>query len=217
MPFNENHPPQSQGDGLTRSEADALAAGKVPNSVPLPGLNRLRTGRRPSERDQARRASAGLTSFHSVLFPEPNVLPEVPTTPDFFHDLNSDQVVSFLAAGGREYDPASVFYSRQSDLDAISWRHLGEYVGSTSFSQLATQAREGLANLSAICYRLLIKDSSITVRPCDGEAGCTALLEKTFEKFRQDTVADYRTKVADMAGLALKGARPVVHTTDFQQ
>jgi DNA mismatch repair protein MutS len=83
-----------------------------------------------------------------------------------------------------------------------AWReYLTGYVGSDSFRKLATEARKLLADLSSISYCLLIKDSSITVRPYGGEADYTVAVEETFEKFRRGAVKDYRVKFADYGSL----------------
>ena len=89
-----------------------------------------------------------------------------------------------------------------------AWReYLAGYVGSDSFRKLATEAAKLKADLSAIRYSLVIKDSSITVRPYEGEADYTVAVEETFEKFRRGAVEDYRVKFAAVGTLNHVGAQ----------
>lgn len=64
-------------------------------------------------------------SADSVLFPsavEPP-LEGRPTVPDFFSDLNLDQIVATVIAKKQEYDLAPFFYWPLHDADAVSFRH----------------------------------------------------------------------------------------------
>lgn len=60
--------------------------------------------------------------FHSVLYERPDALhpAQEPQAPDFFHDLQLDQVVAAITAGRQEYDLAPFFQARLHDLDAIA-------------------------------------------------------------------------------------------------
>jgi DNA mismatch repair ATPase MutS len=65
-----------------------------------------------------------LAPFHSVLYerPEAQVERERPEAPDFFHDLQLDQIVEAITAGRTEYELAPIFHARLHDLDAIAYR-----------------------------------------------------------------------------------------------
>jgi len=95
--------------------------------------------------------------------------------------------ISNLAQALAEFDLAS------RGLRAFR-RYLTEYVASSAFQALSTDAATLFSDLSAIHYCLLIKDGSVTVRDYAAEDDYSAAVEHTFEKFRRDAVKDYRTK-----------------------
>jgi DNA mismatch repair protein MutS len=69
--------------------------------------------------------SAGATRFHSILFREADEVlrREAPAEPEFFHDLNLDQIVDAITAPWKDYDLRPFFEARLHDLDAIAYRH----------------------------------------------------------------------------------------------
>jgi len=62
--------------------------------------------------------------FSGVLFTTKEDAAKVsPVAPDFFTDLNLDQVVNAITAGREEYDLKPFFYTPLKDLDAVAYRH----------------------------------------------------------------------------------------------
>ena len=64
-------------------------------------------------------------TFHSILFRSPEDRPpsEALATPDFFIDLNLDQVVQAITAGKSEYNLTPFFHWPLRDVDAVLYRH----------------------------------------------------------------------------------------------
>ena len=76
---------------------------------------------------------------------------------------------------------------------------LTDYVASPAFGRLVADARTVVADLGAIRYNVLIRGTSVTVQPCDGEIDYTVSVEQTFEKFRRGEVKDYPGSCASTA------------------
>jgi DNA mismatch repair protein MutS len=72
--------------------------------------------------------------------------------------------------------------------------YLARYTESTAFKSLAVETEQIKFTLSSIRYSLHIKENSITVGKSGAEADYSAVVEKTFEKFKQGGVKDYRVK-----------------------
>jgi DNA mismatch repair protein MutS len=64
-------------------------------------------------------------TFHSVLFERPEDSKRTGTAeaPDFFGDLNLDQIVAAITAGKEEYNLTPFFHVPLDDVDAIVFRH----------------------------------------------------------------------------------------------
>jgi DNA mismatch repair ATPase MutS len=72
--------------------------------------------------------------------------------------------------------------------------YVTSYVGSVRFVSLLSETRKLKADLSTVKYCVLIKGSSFTVRKYESESDYSADVERTFDKFKQGAVTDYRVK-----------------------
>ena len=121
-------------------------------------------GRRGTTRRQPRdgvQMDAAQMPFRSILSPGASAAPELREPPDFFHDLNLDQIVASITAGWKAYDLAPFFQAPLHDLDAIAWRQevmqeLGQknvLDAITSFSQKMRAMREHLEQIEKLYYK----------------------------------------------------------------
>jgi hypothetical protein len=72
---------------------------------------------------------------------------------------------------------------------------LGAYSHSAGFQQLLRETQELKSDLSGIRYSVIIKGLTVMVRKYESEADYSTEVEKTFEKFKQGAVKDYRSKL----------------------
>jgi len=101
-------------------------------------------------------------SFHSILFEESDDLRRRVTTevPDFFRDLNLDQIVDAVTSGRDEYNLKPFFYTPLTDLAAIAYRQdvmldleHGLMESIESFSQAMRTVRAHLAAAEKLPYK----------------------------------------------------------------
>jgi DNA mismatch repair protein MutS len=217
-------------------------------------------------------------SFQSILYErlEESIKGQGPAVPDFFVDLNLNQIVDAIIAGREEYGLRPFFLAPLTSVDAIKYRHeimqeledaslhdaiqsfaqmmremrqcrgrsdrilnkyvkqgwflnaveayceaisrlahdldsldpksrglssfheyLKKYAESGDFTLLVAETKKVRAGLSASKYGLLIRGNQFSVRKYEGEAEYSGEVERTFEKFKQGAVKDYRIKFAD--------------------
>ena len=86
------------------------------------GLDRTR--RSAGENNFAVRGSGGVPPFHSILFarPEDRIGVDALQAPEFFADLNCDQIVDAITAGKDDYNLKPFFYACLQRIDAIQYR-----------------------------------------------------------------------------------------------
>ena len=64
-------------------------------------------------------------TFNSILYKSADVLikEKKPVAPDFFVDLNLDQIINAITSGKEEYNLKPFYYSSLKDFDSIMYRH----------------------------------------------------------------------------------------------
>ena len=72
--------------------------------------------------------------------------------------------------------------------------YLTEYANSERFRSLVGETKKVFEDFSSVRYSLHLRDGSIDVRKYESEMDYAADVEKTFEKFKQGAVKDYRVK-----------------------
>lgn len=79
--------------------------------------------------------------------------------------------------------------------------YLAAYTQGEAFQALRRDAKKLKADLAAIRYCILIKNSSVTVRNYDFEMDYGAAVEETFARFKQGATEDYLVKYPDLSGM----------------
>lgn len=73
--------------------------------------------------------------------------------------------------------------------------YLMNYAASGHFTSLMADTKKLKADLATVKYCLIIKGNRIKVRKYESEIDYSADVEKTFERFKQGAVKDYRAKL----------------------
>jgi DNA mismatch repair protein MutS len=102
-------------------------------------------------------------TFHSILFESAEHRPpgEALAAPDFFVDLNLDQIVAAITAGKEEYNLVPFFRWSLSDIDEVIYRHevfrdledANLFASMNSFAKEMRSMRETLKQLEKRYYR----------------------------------------------------------------
>jgi hypothetical protein len=77
--------------------------------------------------------------------------------------------------------------------------YLTKYTGTDSFTGLVTDTKKLSADFSVVKYSLHINGLTVRVRKYEGETDFSVEVEQSFEKFKQGTVKDYRTKLRELS------------------
>lgn len=75
--------------------------------------------------------------------------------------------------------------------------YVAEHVLSASFSKLLSETKKRKAELATVNYCVLVRSDRFTVRKYEGEDDYSVDVEKTFEKFKQGAVKDYRVSFSE--------------------
>ncbi len=79
--------------------------------------------------------------------------------------------------------------------------YVTNYVNSSGFASLLAETTKLKADLSTVKYCMLVKDNAVKVRRYESEIDYSIEVEKTFEKFKQGDVKDYKTKRPMWSGM----------------
>jgi DNA mismatch repair protein MutS len=85
--------------------------------------------------------------------------------------------------------------------------YLAAYVDSAGFARLASDTAARQADLAQVMYQVRIKGLRVEVSRYDGEPDYSAEIEKTFERFQQGAVKDYRVRYRTWPGMTHVGAQ----------
>ena len=186
---------------LPRQEIMTTESSVHQDRVFRPGGDPKAVARTPSEG-----SIASLVHFESILFDNPEHRREPRDSPDFFSDLNLDQIVKAVTAAWSEYDLAPFFHAPFNDLDGIAYRQevmrdledVGLMQAIKKFAQRMRTMRECSAYANKSQYKHERERWSL-----DGIATyCEAV-----EHLRQDLVAAH-----SLASRGLRAVREYLHS-----
>jgi DNA mismatch repair ATPase MutS len=80
-------------------------------------------------------------------------------------------------------------------------KYVEAYTRSSEFQVLLEDAQKVQAALTAVRYSILIQTGRFSVRRYDNETDYSIEVEKTFEKFKQGAVKDYRVEIYEGSGM----------------
>jgi DNA mismatch repair ATPase MutS len=79
--------------------------------------------------------------------------------------------------------------------------YMTAYAGSDAFTSLLAETKKLKTDLSTVKYCVIIDGGRVKVRKYEAEIDYSADVEKTFEKFKQGAVKDYKSKLAIGSGM----------------
>ena len=85
--------------------------------------------------------------------------------------------------------------------------YLAAYAGSAGFARLAADTADRKHDLAQVTYQVRIKGARVEVNRYDGEPDYSAEMAKTFERFQQGAVKDYRVQYRTWPGMNHVGAQ----------
>jgi hypothetical protein len=85
--------------------------------------------------------------------------------------------------------------------------YLASYAGSAAYAQLAADTAGRKDDLAHITYQVRIKGLRVDVSRYEGEPDYSAEIQKTFERFQQGAVKDYRVQYRSWPGMTHAGAQ----------
>jgi hypothetical protein len=85
--------------------------------------------------------------------------------------------------------------------------YLAAYIASAAFAELSSDTAARKEDLGQVMYQLRIDGPRVEVSRYDGEPDYSAEIGKTFERFRQGAVKDYRVRYRTEPGMSHVGAQ----------
>jgi DNA mismatch repair protein MutS len=85
--------------------------------------------------------------------------------------------------------------------------YLDGYISSADFARIAADTADRKSDLAAITYQVRIRGPRVEVSRYEGEPDYSAEIQKTFERFRQGAVKDYRVEYRTWPGMTHVGAQ----------